>query len=256
MLYAKEILDGIVTSYHNILQNNLIGIYVHGSLAMNCFNPDISDIDFLVVVKEKMDFRTKRELIDVLLKLSTTGPSKALEMSILLEENVKHFEYPTQFMLHFSNAHKEKYQHGYSYMCENGEDPDLAAHITITISRGICVFGKPINDLFEPVPPKYYLESIINDVVNAKEEILDSPIYIILNLCRVLYYLKEGAICSKKEGGEWAYSNVPSQYAEIIKEALLSYENASIINYNSELLIDFANFMKKEINSSYNLTAS
>ncbi|MBZ9635148.1 DUF4111 domain-containing protein [Clostridium sp. FP1] len=142
-------------------------------------------------------------------------------------------------------------------MCENGEDLDLAAHITITISRGICVFGKPIYDIFEPVPPRYYLESIINDVVNAKEEILDSPIYIILNLCRVLYYLKEGAICSKKEGGEWAYSNVPIQYAEIIKEALLSYKNAkSINNYNPELLIDFANLMIKEINSSYNLLTS
>ena len=251
-----EILDDIVTNYHNILQNNLIGIYVHGSLAMNCFNPDISDIDFLVVIKEKIDFKTKRELIDVLLKLSINGPQKGLEMSILLEENVKYFEYPTHFILHFSNAHKEKYHHDYSYMCENGEDTDLAAHITITISRGICVFGKPINDIFEPVPPRYYLESIINDVVNAKEEILDSPIYIILNLCRVLYFLKEGAICSKKEGGEWAYSNVPIQYAYTIKEALVSYENASIINYNSELLIDFASFMKNEINSSYNLSTS
>ncbi|MCB2313011.1 DUF4111 domain-containing protein [Clostridium tagluense] len=133
----------------------------------------------------------------------------------------------------------------------------MAAHITITISRGICIFGKPISDIFEPVPPRYYLESIINDVVNAKEEILDSPIYIILNLCRVLYYLKEGAICSKKEGGEWAYSNVPIQYAEIIKEALLSYKNAkSINNYNPELLIDFANLMIKEMNSSYNLLTS
>lgn len=57
-------------------------------------------------------------------------------------------------------------------------------------------------------------------------------------------------------GGEWAYSNVPSQYVEIIKEALLSYKTASIFNYNSELLIDFANFMIKEINESYTLTTS
>ncbi|WP_032121220.1 aminoglycoside adenylyltransferase domain-containing protein [Clostridium amazonitimonense] len=256
MVYAKDILDEIVSCYHDILQDNLIGIYVHGSLAMNCFNPDISDIDFLMVVKENIDFKEKRELIEVLLKLSQNAPQKGFEMSILLEEDVKHFKYPTPFILHFSNDHKERYQRDCSYICENGEDTDLAAHITITISRGICLFGKPIKDTFESVPPKYYIESIVKDIVDAKEEITNSPTYFILNLCRVLYYLREGAICSKKEGGEWAYSHVPTQYGEVIKEALLAYKNGSSINCNSKLLTDFADFIMREISLIHNISIS
>src|SRR4051812_32518722 len=33
----------------NILDNNLVGFYIHGSLAMGGFNPKSSDIDILVV---------------------------------------------------------------------------------------------------------------------------------------------------------------------------------------------------------------
>ncbi|MDQ0195648.1 nucleotidyltransferase domain-containing protein [Paenibacillus wynnii] len=36
------------------LSGNLLGIYLHGSLAMGCFNPLKSDIDFLIVVKDKL----------------------------------------------------------------------------------------------------------------------------------------------------------------------------------------------------------
>ncbi|WP_055668705.1 aminoglycoside adenylyltransferase domain-containing protein [Desnuesiella massiliensis] len=246
----KNILDSIAASYRNILKDNLVGIYVHGSLAMNCFNPNISDIDLLVVIKENLDFNEKRQLIDALLKLDKQGPRKGFEMSILLEEHAKNFKYPTPFVLHFSKEHKEKYERDYSYMCENGEDHDLAAHITITTARGICIFGRPIKDVFQAVPKKYYLKSIMCDIENAREDILNSPVYTILNLCRVLYYLREGMICSKKEGGEWAYSSIPIKYTEIIEQALLCYKNTKIFNYDTEALIDFADFMMKEIKRS------
>ena len=45
---------------------------------MNSFNSDISDIDFLVVVKEKTDFKMKRELI-MFYCCQPTVPQKALK---------------------------------------------------------------------------------------------------------------------------------------------------------------------------------
>ena len=243
----KSILNSIVASYRDILKDNLVGIYVHGSLAMNCFNPKVSDIDLLVVIKENLDFNKKRQLIDVLLELDKQGPKKGFEISVLLEEHAKNFKYPTPFVLHFSKEHKEKYEQDYNYMCENGEDPDLAAHITITTARGVCIFGKPIKDVFQAVPKKYYLKSIMYDIENAREDILNSPVYIILNLCRVLCYIREGMACSKKEGGEWACSNIPIKYTEIIEQALLCYKSTEIFNYDTGALIDFADFMIKEI---------
>ena len=44
-------LDYISVSLCEIEQENLIGIYLHGSLAMGCFHPHHSDLDMLVLVE-------------------------------------------------------------------------------------------------------------------------------------------------------------------------------------------------------------
>ena len=43
---------------------------------MWCFNSELSDIDILVVVKNDISFNDKRELIDILLKLSNESIKK------------------------------------------------------------------------------------------------------------------------------------------------------------------------------------
>jgi predicted nucleotidyltransferase len=253
MIEIKQILDKIISSYYNILEKNLVGIYLHGSLAMNCFNPLSSDIDFLVVVKEKLSFNDMRKLIDVLLQLSENGPKKGFEMSVLLENDTKIFKYPTPFVLHYSDYHKERYLNQLDYICGNLEDSDLAAHIVILRERGICLIGKQINEVFQEVPKKYYIESIKHDISSSREEIIDNPIYFILNLCRVLCFLQEGKICSKKEGGEWACFNLPSEYLEIIHSALNTYNDVyTTFGVHSKILVDFADFMIKEIEKLYN----
>ena len=59
----KLILDEIVKSYYGILKDNLVGIYLHGSLALGCFNPKVSDIDFLIVARDKLSLEVKREVV-------------------------------------------------------------------------------------------------------------------------------------------------------------------------------------------------
>lgn len=60
MSKLKELLDDFILNSKNILYDNLIGIYLHGSLAMGCYNEKISDIDLLVVVKNDVSRETKR----------------------------------------------------------------------------------------------------------------------------------------------------------------------------------------------------
>ncbi|GKX66465.1 aminoglycoside adenylyltransferase domain-containing protein [Inconstantimicrobium mannanitabidum] len=253
MLPVTEILNKIVNSYKDILKDNLVGIYLHGSLAMNCFNPTSSDIDFLVVIKEKLDFKEMRQLVDVLLNLSEVGPKKGFEMSVLLEKDTKNFKYPTHFVLHFSDFHKDRYINQPNYICGGFEDHDLAAHIVILRERGICLYGSPIKDIFQEVPKKYYIEAIKSDIEDSKTEIQNNPIYYILNLCRVLCFLQDGKICSKKEGGEWAIINLPEKFKDVIQGALNNYSDANnVFSVNSKNLVGFADHMLSEIENLHN----
>ena len=47
----KSLLKEIKDSFSKQLGKNLIGIYIHGSLAMGSFNINSSDVDFLVIRK-------------------------------------------------------------------------------------------------------------------------------------------------------------------------------------------------------------
>ncbi len=45
----SDLLKNFVTKSQKILGDNLIGIYLHGSAVMGCYNKQKSDIDLLVV---------------------------------------------------------------------------------------------------------------------------------------------------------------------------------------------------------------
>lgn len=178
---------------------------------MDCFNWDNSDIDFLVVLKEKPTLLEKEKYILGLLEINKICPKKELEMSIVLEKYTRNFVYPTPFELHLSKMHSTYCQNNLEKYCQqmNGYDKDLAAHFTITINRGFTIYGKDIKDVFLGVDKEYYFDSIKYDIAEAKEEILTNPVYYVLNLCRVLAYKINNLILSKKEGGLWGMKNLP-----------------------------------------------
>ena len=41
------------------LQNRLVGVYLHGSVALKAFSPLSSDLDFLIVVEDSLDIPAK-----------------------------------------------------------------------------------------------------------------------------------------------------------------------------------------------------
>lgn len=227
MMREFDILEKIKETYQTVLKDKLVGIYVHGSIAFGCFNWDKSDIDFLVVVKEALNQEEKEALISELLILDENCPPKGLEMSVVLDKVCKPFVYPTPFELHFSNTHKERCKSNLTEYCRNmnGVDKDLAAHITVINRVGITLCGKEISEVYEAVPKRDYVDSIWCDIENAEEEIDDNPVYIILNLCRVLAYLEDDVVLSKKQGGEWGRENLPVECRNLIEKALESYQS-------------------------------
>lgn len=248
-----EILEQIKIAYKEILKDKLVGIYIHGSIAFKCFNWDKSDIDFLVVVNENLKQQEKEALISTLLDVDKYCPEKGLEMSVVLDKVCKPFVYPTPYELHFSNSYCEEYKNDLAGLCErlNGTDKDLAAHITVINQVGITLCGKEKNEVFEPVPKEFYVDSILYDIENANEEIEENPVYFILNLCRVLAYLESGQVLSKRQGGQWGIDNLPEDYETLIKKAIVSYKT-DIDFQEANLINDFANYMLMQIKDKSN----
>ena len=129
----------------------------------------------------------------------------------------------------------------------HGTDKDLAAHIMIIYHRGVCLYGEEIRSVFEDVDHKVFFDSIWNDIQHSKEEILENPVYITLNLCRVLAYKQENLILSKQEGGKWALDNVPRRFNNFIQQALDDYASVKQIRLDESIALEFAKYMIDQI---------
>ena len=217
---VKKLIDDIVESFKKTLKDNLVGIYLHGSLAMGCFNPDYSDIDMLVVVERKMSVRDKERFIKDFLDTirGRKLPEKGIEFSVIQIGNLENFE------LHYSKMWEKAYEQNDIDFSKQNRDPDLAAHILVVLKRGIRLHGKPVKEVFKPIPERFYVESILYDAEDIRRDPMEDPVYSILNLCRVLYYLKEKVISSKREAGYWAIEMLPENFKGMIEKALAVYE--------------------------------
>ena len=255
---VKDCLSLLQDQYKKILGNNLLGIYVHGSIAMNCFNPESSDIDVLVVVKKELPLETKVELGQFHVMLSNKF-RKNIELSVILQNTLVHFAYPTPQEFHYSDEFKDSFIKNTVDLVTKRTDYDLAAHFIITKKYGITLFGKSAQVVFPKFAPAFYIDSISRDAEWSFNNIRSGsdegygpvPRYAVLNFCRILAFIREGLVLSKKSGGEWALTHLPNKYHSIIQEALNEYQKTgSSQKISIKSLKKFAEYSFDEIKRS------
>ena len=206
---------------------NLVGVYLHGSLVLGSYRPAVSDLDYLIVVRRPLTLVEKQDLMTVTLQqLWPLAPAKGLEFHVLVAGAVRHFQDPCPFDFHFSPAHWQAYhQDPQRYLTTmQGTDPDLAAHLTILQTYGQVLVGAPIATVFGRVPIAAYWASITADVAAAPTEIQQAPLYLTLNLCRVLAYQQQRLILSKAGGGRWGLQHCAPEFRPLIAAALQAYQ--------------------------------
>lgn len=212
---VKEFIYFLLDDIKRVIESNFLGFYLHGSLAMGGFNPVKSDIDCLIVTHRSLNIDYKRQLARLFLK-SSNNPFP-VEVSFLNREQLKNWTHPSPFDFHYSEFWRERYEkdlsNGTSFFLneEIKTDPDIAAHLTITKRRGICLEGPPIETTIPTIPRAHYISSIMGDYQECLDTILNDPIYCTLNLLRVYWFLKDSTISSKLEAGQWGLSTLPKE---------------------------------------------
>jgi len=245
-------IENLLETLQGIIGSNLHSFYLHGSLAMGCFNHARGDLDAIAVTADGMAVETKRAVAAMLLQQS--GAPHPIEISFLRRRDLASWRYPTPFDFHYSETWRARFEADLAngawrrWNEQQREDSDLAAHITILRRRGVTLFGPPIARVFPPVPREDYLASILDDYATARDAIVQRPVYGVLNLCRVYRYLCDGSICSKEEGGAWAARIVPSELQTVIRQALAVYHGESVNErFAPEELDAFARYIDKRV---------
>ena len=202
-------ITGFVDLLKDKLESNLVGVYLHGSLAMGSYFPPKSDMDFIIVTDNKLDAELAKSLNTSIAGYAEARPTiGSIECSVITIQTARDVPEKMPYELHYSEAwHERILKDAVSYGVEQF-DSDLPAHLMCVKKSGICLCRMAIDDVFGEVSWRNFLLSVMDDFnwIVEGENICESPYYGVLNICRVMQILidgnekylskYEGAVCS------------------------------------------------------------
>ncbi|MDR1687052.1 MAG: DUF4111 domain-containing protein [Clostridiales bacterium] len=257
----RAYINSFVGLLRNILKENLAGVYLHGSLAMGSYFPPKSDMDFIVVTTDKLDYKLAETVNIAIASYAEARPTVgSIECSAITLDTAKNAPRNIPYELHYSEMwHKRVLGGEVKYETEQF-DSDLPAHLMCVKKRGICLYGTDINSAFGEISWRNFTESVTEDfcwIVDG-ENITESPYYGVLNICRVLQILSDNdeRYLSKYEGAIWGIKRLPGKYTALIQKALEVYASGKIVSENERktggagwdksILLAFRDYAKNE----------
>ena len=228
-------INKVVEIWKKHLSEQLAGIYLHGSIALNAFQPDSGDIDILVVTENSLDISTKLAVAKDIIEIDKKPCP--LEMSAIKLSDAKDWRSPGISVFHYSDFWTEKYLKRLSdpdeevYVVDNEfPDADVTSYIKLIYQCGIVLYGREIKEVFSDISDKDFWEAISADVDDYDFHDYEPRYFAsnILILGRILSFKKERRILSKYDGGLWTIQNVPDDLKYLPELAMkIWYEGES-----------------------------
>jgi len=212
------------------LERNMAGtlqaIHVFGSAVEGGLKPH-SDIDLLVTVGAPLIETARRSLMMDLRQISawpgTSDIYRALEVTVVVRDEVVPWRYPPMRELQFGEWLREELQAG--NVRPATLDHDLAILLTMARKRSICLAGTPASELFDPVPEEDFVKALSDATRQWNEE----PDWqgdernVALALARIWFSASTGRIISKDAAAAWALERLPEEHRAVLANARAAY---------------------------------
>jgi hypothetical protein len=219
-------------------------MYLDGSLAIGDFEPDKSDLDFVVVTDGDLSAVTFRHLKTMHERIATGASkwTKELEGSYISQRALRHERRPA--------AHPY-IDRGSTLAMVHHESGYWVIHRHVLREHGVVLAGPPPRTLIDPVQPSELREAVLGILREWWVPMLgDAPLlqngfyrcYAVLTMCRMLYTIRHGAIVSKSVAARWAAEALDRRWTLLIRDALAwsrevppdLNETVAYIRYTSE----------------------
>lgn len=248
----NDFLNILVQEIMNNLVENVVGVYLTGSLSYGAFNPNSSDIDLVTILRTSAS-SNEVELIGKLhLKMEQSHEklAKILECSYtplaMLPSILPPLE-PRPWYFGYQGILFDKAPYGNEWIINQ----------YLLYEHGISLAGPDYKDLIDPVDIVEVQKACIRDLfkewepkITDKEYLNNSHYqsYIILNLCRILYTVMCKSAGSKKVSASWVKHEYGSQWNNLIQTAE-NWQYGAEMNMQ-EQTIQFIMFVINQISRS------
>lgn len=211
----------LLRSVQAILGDGFLGLYLYGSLASGDFDPERSDIDFVVVTDGALPADLVAALEAMHARLWAGGGKWALKLEGAYVPRGALRRYDA------ASAARPCVNEGRFYLAR--EEPDWIIQRHVLREQGVVVAGPPLAPLIDPVSPEDLRGAVRGYLREWWAPMLDDPVrlrsreyqaYAVLSMCRAVYTLEHGAIVSKSAAARWAQAVLDPRWAPVIERAL------------------------------------
>lgn len=244
---TRLILDELSTSITSILGNNLIALYLTGSLTYGDFDPGSSDIDYLAILEHSMNPENRMKLEAAHADLFDRHP--------VWRERIEG-SYITRSMLDsvFPPPEGRPYVNGGQFW---RPDPPYSNEWLINLHHvrtcGIALAGPPPDELVPTINIADVREANRRDLFLERLPSIEDPdavpdahheAYVTLTLCRILHREFNDEVVSKRVAARWVVDRFGARWKALI-EATLAWQHDDEIDVRNEV-IAFAHFVSNQ----------
>jgi len=185
--------------------DELVGVYHLGSAVSGGFDPELSDLDLIVVTERDVEAIGFEVFAGVIERLARREPGWAgrLDLVFVGRRTVADPSAggPLLEVSHEKPLHRE-----------NAAEWLEAWFLARDAARPLV--GPRAADIFPPITVDQFLHEVVRGFPGFVTAVRDdwphgSVAYRVLTVCRVLRSLHSGALCTKQEGADWAAARFP-----------------------------------------------
>ncbi len=246
---VNDILMNLTKNLKNVFGNQLIGVYLTGSLTYGDFDRGSSDIDLLVILRNAFSKEQREQVKNIHSKIVEKYPlwTSRIECSYITESMLQNEEPP---------AIPRPYVNGGQMW--NPDPPygnEWLLNLYVLYDCGIALFGpNPKSLIGHPINIEAVRRASQKDLHQEWEPLLkdssalkDSHFqaYVILTLCRILHRAKNDNIASKRIASTWVKKNYGNPWSDLIEKAE-HWQHGQEMNSINETL-QFIQFILQEL---------
>lgn len=250
-LPAPEVLPQLVDVMQAALGDQLIGVYLYGSLVWGDFDPAISDLDLMAALTTDIAPQQLAALTAMHGAFVTRYPAwrDRIEVQYVSIEALRNFRSTRHSMANISPGEP-------LHLIEAGDE--WLMNWYFVLSYGLTLLGPPPDTLIPPLTRQDFITAAADHArawttyVRQTEGSRPYQGYAVMTLCRALYTVTTGEQVSKKRAAEWAIQEFP-QYADLIRRAFIWREHPNDDTADPSVTYvevrDFVLTMIEEVNS-------
>jgi streptomycin 3"-adenylyltransferase len=221
---TEPLADGVVEIVRDVLGDDVIGAYLHGSAVMGGLRPH-SDVDVLAVTRRPTTDDERRAVVDGLLGISgrraRRGPARSVELTIVVQDDVRPWRPEPRMDLQYGDWLRDDYEQG--RIAGPTPNADLAVVLTMALRGDRALFGPPIADVLDPVPHEDLRRAIVEGIPGLVGDLDWDTRNVVLTLARIWTTLATREIRTKDGAADWALARLPPEHRAVLQHARAVY---------------------------------